>query len=108
MSNATGASSFDQVVGEALAALRDGLIVVYPTETFYGLAADPFAPAAMDRLLALKVRDAAKTVALIAADAVAAFALASEVSIRARMLADAFWPGPLTLVMPARGELHQA
>jgi len=108
MSNATGASSFDQVVGEALAALRDGLIVVYPTETFYGLAADPFAPAAMDRLLALKGRDAAKTVALIAADAVAAFALASEVSIRARMLADAFWPGPLTLVMPARGELHQA
>ena len=95
-------------IAEAVAALRDGHIVVYPTETFYGLAADPFSPAAMERLLTLKGREAAKTVALIAPDAASAFALASAVPAFARTLAEAFWPGPLTLVMPARSGLHEA
>jgi L-threonylcarbamoyladenylate synthase len=62
----------------------------------------------MDRLFALKGRDAAKTVALIAHDHASAFALASAVSTIARRLADRFWPGPLTLVLPARSGLHDS
>ena len=53
--------------------------MVFPTETFYGLAVDPFSPLAMERLFALKGREAGKTVALIAADTDSAFALASAI-----------------------------
>ena len=97
-----------QAIAAAVAALRDGQIVVYPTETFYGLAADPFSPAAMERLFAVKGREAAKTVALIAPDTASAFALASAVPASARKLAAHFWPGPLTLVLPARAGLHDS
>jgi L-threonylcarbamoyladenylate synthase len=87
---------------DALAVLRAGELVVYPTETFYGLGADPNSPAALERLFAIKGRDPAKPVALIAADSKMAFEVASSVPGIARTLADAFWPGPLTIVMPAR------
>ncbi len=89
----------------AIEALRSGEVVVYPTETFYGMGADALSPAALDRLFALKGREPGKLVALIAADGRSAFELAREVSEAARRLADAFWPGPLTLVMPARDNL---
>jgi L-threonylcarbamoyladenylate synthase len=82
--------------------LRAGEIVVYPTETFYGIAADAFAPAALERIFEIKGRDTAKTIALIAHDSAAAFAIAREVPEIARRLANAFWPGPLTIVMAAR------
>lgn len=92
----------------ALAALRAGEVVVYPTETFYGIAADAFAPAALERIFAIKGRDIAKTIALIAHDTAAAFAIAREVPEFARRLADVFWPGPLTLVLPARRGIPDA
>lgn len=87
---------------DALAALRAGELVVYPTETFYGLGADPYSAAALKRLFAIKGRDPAKPIALIAADSKMAFDLARSVPTMARVLADAFWPGPLTIVLPAR------
>ncbi len=87
---------------DAIAALRAGELVVFPTETFYGIAADPFSPSALEKLFALKGRDPQKPIALIAADAQMAFSIASEISTVARTLAKAFWPGPLTIVLPAR------
>jgi len=89
----------------AIEALRLGEVIVYPTETFYGMGTDALSPSALDRLFALKGREPGKPVALIAADARSAFELAREVSEAARRLADAFWPGPLTLVLPARDDL---
>jgi len=89
----------------AIEALRTGEVVVYPTETFYGMGADALSSAALDRLFALKGREPGKPVALIAADARSAFELAREVPEAACRLADAFWPGPLTLVLPARDDL---
>lgn len=89
----------------AIEALRAGEVIVYPTETFYGMGADALSLAALDRLFALKGREPGKPVALIAADARSAFELAREVPDAARCLADAFWPGPLTLVLPARDDL---
>ncbi len=83
-------------------------MIVYPTETFYGLGADPFEPAAMERLLAIKKREPGKSVALIAADRAMAMGLSREVPADAHRLADAFWPGPLTLVLPARPDLPPA
>jgi L-threonylcarbamoyladenylate synthase len=101
-------ASFEATIAIALAALRAGEVVVYPTETFYGIAADAYAPAALERIFAIKGRDIAKTIALIAHDTAAAFAIAREVPEIARRLADAFWPGPLTLVLPARHEIPDA
>jgi L-threonylcarbamoyladenylate synthase len=89
----------------AVEALRSGEVVVYPTETFYGMGVDALSVPALDRLFALKGREPGKPVALITADARSAFELAREVPEAARRLADAFWPGPLTLVMPARDNL---
>ena len=102
------AAAPDQAIAQAIAALRAGEAVVYPTETFYGIGADAFAPEALDRIFAIKGRDAAKTIALIAHDNAAAFAVAREVPQNAQALARAFWPGPLTLVMSARPGLPPA
>lgn len=93
---------------EALAALRAGELVIYPTETFYGLAADPESPAALEKIFAVKGRRPDQPIALIAADSTSAFALAIEVPESARRLAAVFWPGPLTIVLPARPDLHPA
>ena len=101
-------ASSNAAIAIALEALRAGEVVVYPTETFYGIAADAFAPAALERIFAIKGRDIAKTIALIADDTAAAFAIAREVPEIARRLADAFWPGPLTLVLPARRGIPDA
>ncbi|HEY2486298.1 MAG TPA: L-threonylcarbamoyladenylate synthase [Candidatus Binataceae bacterium] len=92
-------------IQDAIDVLRAGELVVYPTETFYGVAADPSSKSALKRLFAIKGRDAAKTVAMIAADTRSAFSLAREVSPIARRLAECFWPGPLTLVLPAAAQI---
>lgn len=97
-------ASVNEIAGleDALGALRAGELVVYPTETFYGIAADPFSPTALEKLFAIKGREANKPIALIAADSAMAFAIAREVPALARELAIAFWPGPLTMIIPAR------
>jgi len=89
----------------AIAALQAGELVVYPTETFYAIGADAFSSSALARLFRVKRREAGRPVGLIAADTAMAFSLAREIPSNARRLADAFWPGPLTLVLPARDDL---
>jgi L-threonylcarbamoyladenylate synthase len=94
--------------GDAIAAavdvLRRGEIVAYPTDTLYGLAVDPASEAAMARLFAVKARDWSQAVPLIAADLQQALA-AGEFGDAELRLAAAFWPGPLALVVAARGAL---
>jgi L-threonylcarbamoyladenylate synthase len=87
----------------ALAAdmVREGGVVGYPTDTLYGLAVDPRHEGAVQRLFALKGRDAASAIPLIAASLDQARDVA-EVSSADQRLAESFWPGPLTLVMPAK------
>ena len=92
-------------VADGIAALRTGELVVYPTETFYGIGADAFSASALARLFRVKEREPGRPVGLIAADAAMAFSVAREVPIDARRLADAFWPGPLTIVVPAREDI---
>jgi L-threonylcarbamoyladenylate synthase len=92
-------------LADGIAALRAAELIVYPTETFYAVGADPFSRAALERLFRVKVREAGHPIGLIAADREMAFSLAREVPIDALRLADAFWPGPLTIVIPARDGL---
>ena len=90
---------------DGIAALKAGELVVYPTETFYAVGADASSPTALRRLFRAKGREPGRPVGLIAADTAMAFSVAREIPADARRLADAFWPGPLTIVMPARDGL---
>ncbi len=96
----SAAATERHTLDDGIAALRAGQLVVFPTETFYGLGADALSPAALARLFAVKGRDKDRPVGLIAADTTMAFSVAHEVLPSARRLADAFWPGPLTMVLP--------
>lgn len=82
---------------EAVAALRNGGLVVYPTDTLYALGADPSNPAAMDRLFAAKQRPAGRPVSVAVSGVDAAKELA-VVSPRAEELCRRWLPGPLTLL----------
>ena len=90
----------DEIVG----ALQRGGVVVLPTDTVYGLAALPTSSAAVERLFALKGRAAEVPVAVLCADAAQALALA-EPTPGAAVVAERYWPGPLTLVLPRRAEV---
>jgi L-threonylcarbamoyladenylate synthase len=91
----------DARIRAAAAVLRRGGLVAYPTETFYGLGALARDAAAVERLARAKGRPEGKPLPLLAADraAVEEVAVVSEPAAR---LAARFWPGPLTLVLPAR------
>jgi L-threonylcarbamoyladenylate synthase len=92
-------------VEDGIAALQAGELVVYPTETFYAIGADGFSSIALRRLFQVKKREPGRPVGMIAANTEMAFSVAREIPIDARRLADAFWPGPLTLVLPARDDI---
>ncbi|WP_018697987.1 L-threonylcarbamoyladenylate synthase [Amorphus coralli] len=87
----------------AVAALEAGDLVAVPTETVYGLACDATNPDAVARLYAAKGRPAINPLIAHVADANAA-AREAVFDDRARLLAEAFWPGPLTLVLPRRSD----
>lgn len=84
----------------ASAALQAGGVVVIPTDTVYGLAAHPAQSAAVTRLGTLKGRPTSKPIALLAADLAAVLAFGARMDPMAQRLAQAFWPGGLTLVLP--------
>lgn len=94
-------------IANAAAALRASQLVVFPTETFYAIGADPMQSQALAALAAVKGREPDKPVALIAATQDAAFAIAREIPAGALLFAETFWPGPLTLVLPARPGLNR-
>ena len=92
-------------LADGIAALKAGELVVYPTETFYAVGADASSPTALRRLFRAKGREPGRPVGLIAAETAMAFSVAREIPTDARRLAAAFWPGPLTIVLPARDDL---
>lgn len=82
------------------AVLRGGGVVAYPTEAVYGLGCDPLAPAAVDRLLALKGRAAAKGLILIAAERAQLMPYLAPLTPEQQQRLDASWPGPVTWLVP--------
>jgi L-threonylcarbamoyladenylate synthase len=94
-------------VAAAARTLRRGGLVAYPTETFYGLGALAHDAGALARLASAKLRPEGKPLPLLAADLGQVEAVA-ELSPAARRLAARFWPGPLTLIVPARPGLDEA
>mgnify|MGYP000083943627 CR=1 FL=1 len=85
-------------LADAAAALGDGLLVVVPTDTVYGISADAFNAGAVADLLASKGRGRAAPPPVLIGALEALDGLATDISDHARTLAEAFWPGGLTLV----------
>ncbi|HEV8343776.1 MAG TPA: L-threonylcarbamoyladenylate synthase [Candidatus Binatia bacterium] len=86
----------------ALQALKRGEVIVFPTETFYGLGADALNEAGVERIVSLKGRNPDSPIAVIVAGQEMLAQMVSEVPPVAQKLIDRFWPGPLTLVLPAK------
>jgi L-threonylcarbamoyladenylate synthase len=82
--------------------ISKGGVIVYPTDTFYGLGVDPRNSDAVKRLFALKGRQPDQPILLLIADAGEVLTWADEVTPRAQLLMQKYWPGPLTLVFKAR------
>ena len=87
---------------DAAVALADGAVVAVPTDTVYGLAVDPAQPEAVERLFDLKGRPAGVPLPILVAGPEQVALVAGDLDVAARDLADRYWPGPLTLVVPRR------
>ncbi len=89
----------------ALSFLRAGHVIVVPTDTVYGVAADALIPEAVERLYIIKERGRDHPIPLLLADVEDLWQVIRYLPAAAHRLAQAFWPGPLTLVLPARQEI---
>lgn len=95
-----------EAIAAAAAALREGDIIGIPTDTVYGLAADPWHSGAADRLFLLKGRPRHVELPLLVASEAQALELTTSVPASARRLMEAFWPGALTIVLPRRPDVE--
>ncbi|ROR73787.1 L-threonylcarbamoyladenylate synthase [Bogoriella caseilytica] len=93
-------------IAEASDLLGRGGLAVLPTDTVYGIAADAFTPAAVQKLLDAKGRGRNMPPPVLVADVGLLDTLAAEVPQTARELAAAFWPGPLTIILLAQPSLN--
>ncbi len=94
-------------IDQAARILREGGLIAFPTETYYGLAVDPFNERALQRLFSVKNRPSVKPVLVLIPSREDITRMALDVPEVAERLMDRFWPGPLTLVLAARNELSE-
>ena len=93
------ASPPPDIIEKAAQAIRQGKVVLYPTDTLYGLGCDPFNEEALRRLFAIKGRSEKKGVLLLVQDCSYAKAVSDHIPDLFYELGKAFWPGPLTLLL---------
>lgn len=90
----------DSMIKKAINALKAGELVITPTESVYGLVADPSNPAAVEKIFAVKQRSITQALSIHIADPADAAQWVSEMPAAAQILIDQHWPGPLTLILP--------
>lgn len=95
-------------IAAAAQALQQGALVGLPTETVYGLGADATNEAAVAKIFAAKGRPSDHPLIVHVADATGVAHFASDVPAFAQQLMQAFWPGPLTLILPRRPDVGAA
>lgn len=94
-----------KIIAEAARIIRNGGLVIFPTETVYGLGADAFNARAVAKIFKAKGRPEGKPLIVHVAKKSTIAELAQGIPSIARKLVRAFWPGPLTLVLSARARL---
>jgi L-threonylcarbamoyladenylate synthase len=90
-----------EVLERAAAAVRRGKVAAIPTDALYTLVADPFNLGAVAQVFQAKGREPHRSLPILVGDLIMAEDLASELSNRFFILARRFWPGPLTIIVPA-------
>jgi L-threonylcarbamoyladenylate synthase len=90
-----------EVLERAAAAVRRGKVAAIPTDALYTLVADPFNLGAVAQVFQAKGREPHRSLPILVGDLMMAEELASELSNRFFILARRFWPGPLTIIVPA-------
>ena len=94
-----------EVLERAAAAVRRGKVVAIPTDALYTLVADPFNLYAVTQVFAAKGREPHRSLPILIGGIVTAEELAGELSNRFYLLARRFWPGPLTIIVPASAKI---
>jgi L-threonylcarbamoyladenylate synthase len=94
-----------EAIERAAASIRRGRVVAIPTEALYTLVADPLNLNAVGRVFKAKGREIHRSLPLLVADILMAEELAKETSTRFYLLARHFWPGPLTIIVPAASKV---
>lgn len=89
-------------IGDAVGRVREGALIAYPTETVWGIGADASSDAAIEWLCRWKGRGHGSPLSILVAGLAGLEVLGFELGEAALKLGGAFWPGPLTLVMPCR------
>ena len=92
-------SSTEHKLDAALRTLREGGVIAIPTDTLYGLAADASNPDAIERVFAIKERPDGLALPVLLASPAQLAMVAAEVPPQVKVVAEAFWPGPLTLIV---------
>jgi L-threonylcarbamoyladenylate synthase len=90
-----------EALDRAAAAIRCGALVAIPTDALYSLVADPFSLNAVGKVFRAKGREPHRSLPLLVSDLMMAQDLAKEMPARFHILARHFWPGPLTIIVPA-------
>ncbi|MFM7151038.1 MAG: L-threonylcarbamoyladenylate synthase [Gemmataceae bacterium] len=101
----SGSAGLQQGLREAVRILREGGVVAFPTETVYGLGADARNPDAVREIFRIKGRPAVNPVIVHVPDAQLARELVTAWPRQAEILAERFWPGPLSMVLPKKNEV---
>ena len=91
-----------KVILAAVKALKSGKLIIFPTETVYGLAADPFNKKAVEKLLKLKKRPRGKPLQLLISDIKQIKSLVKKIPAHVKKIIKRSWPGPLTLILPKK------
>jgi L-threonylcarbamoyladenylate synthase len=92
-------------ISHALDVLNHGGLICFPTDTVYGLAARPFQPLSIERLYIVKGRSSQKAIGMLLGKLDHLAQITASMNPLAARLAEAFWPGPLTLVVPRHPDL---
>jgi len=89
---------WESMIAETKKVLKGGGIIAFPTDTFYGLGANPYNTEAVDKIYSIKGRDPEKPLLLLIDSIVKLDGLVEEVSESSTKLIESFWPGPLTML----------
>ena len=94
-----------EVIERAAGAIRRGRVVAIPTDALYTLVADPFNLRAVTQVFKAKGRESHRSLPILVSDLMMAEELAGELNKRFYLLARRFWPGPLTIIVPASAKV---
>ena len=100
-------TNFLKMWSRAVEAIKKGGLVVFPTETVYGLGANALLPEAVEKIFRVKGRPKDNPLIVHGAFLEQLLPLVKEFPSRAKMLAEKFWPGPLTIILPASEKVNR-